>query len=82
MTQWILLILAAATTFGNVLAWATRQALAASKLETSAQLSSMELRLSEKISGAYTSWQAHNDLSNRVDRLEQEYKTNLRAGIR
>jgi hypothetical protein len=74
MTQWILLALAVATTIGNVLAWATRQALAATKLETAATLASMELRLSEKIQGAYTSWQAHNDLSNRVDRLEQEYQ--------
>jgi predicted Holliday junction resolvase-like endonuclease len=72
MTQWALLLLAVATTAGNVIAWLTRQALAASKLETSLQLAAMELRLSEKIQGAYVTWQAHNDLENRVERMERE----------
>ena len=72
MTQWALIFLAITTTAANVIAWLTRQALAASKLESSLQLAAMELRLSEKIQGAYVTWQAHNDLENRVERVERE----------
>ena len=73
--------LAAATAISNVIAWMNRIQLAATKLESQAQLSAMELRLSEKIQGAYTSWQAHNDLSKRVERMEHECAVCMRAGV-
>ena len=68
---WIIAGLGVATAVSNVLVWTLRQQLAATKLEMTAAMAAMELRLSEKISGAYVSWQAHNDLEKRVDRLER-----------
>jgi predicted Holliday junction resolvase-like endonuclease len=68
---WIIAILAIATAASNVLGWTLRQQLASMRMEMQVQMAAMELRLSEKISGAYVSWQAHNDLEKRIDRLER-----------
>ena len=70
MTQWILMGLGVLTGASNIIAWLTRQQMQITKLEIDARLAAMELRLAEKIGSNYTSWQAHNDLSARVDRME------------
>jgi hypothetical protein len=71
MMQLILGIVAIASALSNLLGWLNRQAMATTRLEMQNQLAAMELRLSEKISGAYVTWQAHNDLSSRIDRMER-----------
>jgi hypothetical protein len=79
VNQWIVLGLAILTAVSNLLAWMNRQQMAATKLEFQVQLAAMELRLSEKISGAYTSWQAHRDLEARVDRIEENFTVRVRV---
>ena len=73
MMQLIVGIVAIASAISNLLGWLNRQAMATTRLETQNQLAAMELRLSEKISGAYVTWQAHNDLSSRIDRVERRF---------
>jgi hypothetical protein len=71
MTQWILIGLGILTGASNIIAWLTRQQMQITKLELDARMAAMELRLSEKIGGSFVTWQAHNDLSDRVARLER-----------
>lgn len=78
MTEWILAAVAVLTLVSSVLGWLTRQQMQLNKLEMDARLASMELRLTEKLSGIYTTWQAHNDLSSRVSRLQDRIDTWVR----
>lgn len=69
LTEWILASVAVLTLISSVVSWLTRQQMQINKLEMDSRLTSMELRLTEKIGGMYATWQAHNDLSARVTTL-------------
>ena len=69
--DWLTIALGIAVALSNMLAWINRQQLTTTKSEVAAQLSAMELRLSDKIGGAYVGVKAHDDLEQRVTRLEQ-----------
>lgn len=68
--QWAMAILAFFTALSSFLSWMTRQQMQMNKLELDARLAALELRLSDKFGAGSPTWQAHNDLAQRVQRLE------------
>ena len=69
-TQLILIGIGALSTISSLFSWLTRQQIQITKLEMDSRLAAMELRLNEKISSSFVTWQAHNDLEKRVARVE------------
>ena len=71
MTQVILAAVGILTAISSLLGFINKQQIQVNRAETKAELASMELRLSEKISDSFVGWQAHNTLIERVDRIER-----------
>ena len=69
-TQLILIGIGALSAISSLFSWLTRQQMQITKLEMDSRLAAMELRLNEKISSNFVTWQAHNDLEKRVARVE------------
>jgi len=70
LIEWVLAALGILTAISTLISWLTRQQMLVNKLEMDTRLAAMELRLTEKIGQAFCTWQAHNDLSDRVSKLE------------
>jgi hypothetical protein len=71
VTQWILVGLGVLTFASTVLSGLTRQQMQITKLEIDTRLAAMELRLAEKIGASFVTWQAHDELGKRVDRIDR-----------
>ena len=77
--EWIMLGMVILTAISSIISWMTRQQMMVTKLEIDTRLAAMELRLSEKIGQAFCTWQAHNDLSERVGNIEKRLTWQPRA---
>ena len=70
--NWILAIVSVGMALSTLLSWVNRQTIAQMALRSERDMASMELRLSEKIGQTFVTWQAHNDLLARLERLEDK----------
>lgn len=72
ITQIIMVALAVLTSVSTVFSWLTRQQMLVNKLELTAELSKLELRLTEKLGDIYVNRQAYLSLEERVNKVENK----------